>query len=81
MKQPYIEPGTVLSIVRILGLETNHKTGGQQFDNVDFEAITRGSDHHLLSIVNGEDIRIFSMRDFIETIQHTEKALNIRLFV
>lgn len=79
--KPYIEPGTVLAIVRMLGLETSDKSGGQQFENVDFNSITPGIDYHMLSLVEGESIRIFSCSDFIETIQTTEKALNIRLFI
>ncbi len=78
--QKLMAPRSVLAILRMFGLEMTGKTGGQWFDNLDFQDLLASNGYSLIQENKGDDVLILAPDLFLKTLQRTETTLNIKLF-
>jgi len=76
----FFEANSVLSLIKMLGLHTDHKTGGQQFDNYKISKITTKNGQLVMHSEDSEPMMIMNFSEFMKSIYETEKQLDMKLF-
>ncbi len=70
-----------LALLKNSGIEFSEKTGGQQFDTIDFTYVREEFWGTTLYSKNFEPIPMMDASLFLKTLQFTENTLKMKLFI
>jgi hypothetical protein len=71
----------LLNLLKNSGIELSEKSGGQQFDSIDFSCARQESWGTTLYSSNADPIPMMDPLLFLKTLRFTEKTLKMKLFI